>query len=279
MFRIFKCTAFGVLALLGAGFAIFGAHFPSYVGTSVSLASKAGKDRIPIEFELRRAEGLIDGILPEIQACKTVIAEEEVAIVSLKKEIGSLEKAQARGEEKVRALRGALGGPGEHFRFAGAEYSRPAVENELERSFDAFRNEASLLESKRRLLESRDRSLAAARAKLDAVRGEKGNLETHLQGLHAQLRQVQALESTTKVALDAGRLQRAKQVLSECQHRLDVAQRVIEQDAVEAPSIPFPSGPDRDLVAEVDRFLGERAEAGKGAEATPALAAAKGASR
>ena len=98
MFRILKWAAFGGLALLGVGFAIFGPHFPSYVGTGVSLASKAGKERIPIEFELRRAEGLIDGILPEIQACKKVIAEEEVAIESLKKEIGSLGKSQGRGE-------------------------------------------------------------------------------------------------------------------------------------------------------------------------------------
>ncbi|HKB14534.1 MAG TPA: hypothetical protein VKF62_00630, partial [Planctomycetota bacterium] len=258
MFRILKWTAFGALALLGVGFAVFGAHFPSYVGTGVNLAAQAGKERIPIEFELRRAEGLIDGILPEIQACKKVIAEEEVAIESLKKEVASLEKAQTRGEEKVRALRGTLGGDGDHFRFAGVDYSRASVEKELERSFDAFRNEASLLESKRRLQESREKSLVAARSKLEAVRGEKANLETHLQHLHAQLRQVQALESTTKVALDAGQLQRARQVLSDCQHRLDVAQRVIEQDALETPSSPFPPGPDRDLVAEVDRFFGER---------------------
>ncbi|MCI0588492.1 MAG: hypothetical protein L0323_16805 [Planctomycetes bacterium] len=275
MFRILKWTAFGALALLGVGFAVFGAHLPSYVGTGVSLASKAGKERIPIEFELRRAEGLIDGILPEIQACKKVIAEEEVAIESLKREIAALEKAQARGEEKVRTLRGTLGGGGDHFRFAGVDYPRASVEKELERSFDAFRNEASLLESKRRLRESREKSLVAARSKLEAVRGEKGHLETQLQHLHAQLRQVQALESTTKVALDAGQLQRARQVLSDCQHRLDVAQRVIEQDALETPSDAFPPGPDRDLVAEVDRFFGERGEGDGG----PLPAVAKGTGR
>jgi hypothetical protein len=43
MFRIVKWAAFGSLALAAVGFAIFGSHFPSYVGAGVHLASRAGK--------------------------------------------------------------------------------------------------------------------------------------------------------------------------------------------------------------------------------------------
>ena len=270
MFRIVKWAAFGSLALAAVGFAFFGSHFPSYVGAGIHIASKAGKERIPVEFELRRAETLIDGILPEIQACRKVIAEEEVGIESLKSEMETLGKTLERQEQKVKTMRSSLAAPEATFRFAGVTYSRATVEQELERSFDGFRNEGALMESKRRLLESREKSLAATRQKLDVVRAEKANLETVVQNLHAQLRQVQALEATSKVALDSSSLTRAKQVLGDCQRRLDVAQRMIESEALETPAIEFGKGPDRDLLSEIDRVFEEKKAAPEAAKVAAA---------
>jgi predicted nucleic acid-binding Zn-ribbon protein len=256
MIRLVKWGALGLVALGVLGFAVFGAHFPSYVGTGFHMASKAGKDRIPVEFELRRSESLIEGILPEIRACKRVIAEEEVAVEQLRDQIAGLEERQVREKGKILALRDALARETPLLTVAGVPASRAGVERDLERVFDVHRNEAELLESKRRLLESREKSLVAARHKLDVVRTEKARLETVVQNLHAKLREVQALEATATFSLDTSNLAKAKQVLAECERRLAVAEKVIHQDAAELPVAEFDvAGEPRDLLAEIDRYF------------------------
>jgi len=270
MIRLIKWGALGLLAVGVLGFAVFGAHFPSYVGTGLHVASKAGKDRIPVEFELRRAESLIEGILPEIRACKRVIAEEEVAVEQLRDQIAGLSERQGREKSKILSLRNALAKEVPLLTVAGVPASRANVERDLERTFDVHRHEAELLESKHRLLESREKSLGAARHKLDVVRTEKARLETVVQNLHAKLREVQALEASAQFSLDTSNLARAKQVLSDCERRLAVAEKMIHQDAAELPVAEFEMGDPRDLFAEIDRYF-EGAPAAP--EASPAFAA------
>lgn len=255
MIRLIKWGALGLLAVGVLGFAVFGAHFPSYVATGVHVASKAGKDRIPVEFELRRAESLIEGILPEIRACKRVIAEEDVAVEQLRDQIAGLAERQGREKSKILSLRNALAKEVPLLTVAGVPASRANVERDLERTFDVHRHEADLLESKHRLLESREKSLGAARHKLDVVRTEKARLETVVQNLHAKLREVQALEASAQFSLDTSNLARAKQVLSDCERRLAVAEKMIHQDAAELPVAEFETGDPRDLFAEIDRYF------------------------
>jgi chromosome segregation ATPase len=250
-----KILVFAAVAA-GAGFLILGTGLGSYIVTGVGIASNRVKEAIPVEFEMKRAESLIEGIIPEIQACKKVVAQEEVEMEYLRNEIEQIEKTQVKSYEKIRVQQAALRRADETYWFGGKAYSRTKVESDLERTFENHKAAESLLESKKRLLAARSKSVTAARERLERVKAEKDRAETMLQNLVAQMRQVQAMEAVgAKFTIDGSKLAQAKDLLARCQKRLDVAQRMIEEDALATESIPVDSPGARNIVEEVEAYF------------------------
>ncbi len=242
------------------GFLVLGTGFGSYISTGVGLASSKVRDSIPIEFEIKRAEGLIDGIIPEIQACKKVVAQEEVEMDYLRQDIVQIEKTQAKSYEKIRVQQAALKRGEDRYFFGGKSYVRADVESDLDRTFESHKASESLLESKRRILAARSSSVEAARKRLEQVKAEKDKADAMLQNLVAQMRQVQALEAVgSKFVLDGSKLAQAKDLLSRCQKRLDVAQRMIEEDVVDNETISIDTPGARNVVEEVDAYFARTA--------------------
>lgn len=254
-----KILGIGIVAVV-AGFLLLGTGFGSYVGTAMGIFKEKIRGSIPTEFEIRRAENMIAGIVPEIQACKKVVAEEEVAVDYLESEIRELAAVQTQNRKKIDIQRVALERGESYYHFGGHRYSRAALEVQLERSFDEFTQNETLVETKNRLLESRLQSLEAAKVKLEQVRLEKSRLENQVQNLYAQLRQVEAMEANaTHFTLDDSKLARAKELLARCKKRLDVAQKMIENDREILPEIDISAeGESRDIVSEVARYFAER---------------------
>jgi chromosome segregation ATPase len=239
-----------------AGFLILGTGLGSYVSTGIGIASSKVQQSVPIEFEMKRAEALIDGIIPEIQACKKVVAQEEVEMDYLRHDIAEIEKTQGKSYEKIRLQQAALKRGEEQYFFGGKAYTRTQVENDLEKTFEGHRSAETLLESKKRLLAARSKSVDAARVRLENVKTEKDKAETLLQNLVAQMRQVQAMEAVSnKFSLDGSKLNQAKDLLARCQKRLDVAQRLIEEDVITTDTIPIDTPGARNIVEEVDAYF------------------------
>ncbi|MBI1849163.1 MAG: hypothetical protein HYR85_02350 [Planctomycetes bacterium] len=255
----------GIVA--GLGFLLLGTGFGSYVSTGLGVATSKVQDAIPIEFEVKRAESLIEGIIPEIQACKKVVAQEEVEMDYLRQDITQIDKTQEKSYEKIRLQQAALKRTDDQFYFGGKAYSRTQVENDLEKTFETHKSSGALLESKKRLLAAREKSVEAARTRLEQVKAEKDKAETVLQNLVAQMRQVQAMETVgSKFSLDGSKLTQAKELLARCQKRLDVAQRMIEEDTAVAETIPVDMPGARNIVEEVDAYFA-RSEAPTGPDA------------
>ena len=77
----------GLVLFVVVGGLLFGTELSSYVRSSAKMTQDVVKDAVPIEFELRRAQDLLENILPEIHANIQLIAKEEVEISALKREI------------------------------------------------------------------------------------------------------------------------------------------------------------------------------------------------
>ena len=240
-----------------AGTVVMSTGVGSYVTTAAGIVKEKVHGSIPLEFEIKRAEGLIGDIVPEIRACKRVVAEEEVAVEYLREEIVALTSLQSDNRSKIDVQRAALERSEPHYFFGGRRYTRVDLENHLEHSFDEFRSNDSLLESKARLLDAREQSLEAAKAKLERVRLEKSRLEGQVQNLYAQLRQVEAMEShTERFTFDESKLAQAKKLLDRCRKSLDVAQRMIENDREFADGfVVIEDTEDRDILGEVNRYF------------------------
>ncbi|MCC6783481.1 MAG: hypothetical protein IT457_11630 [Planctomycetes bacterium] len=253
MFKLLKWAVIGTVAVGGAGYVLFGTHVGSYLGTAATSLREGVAESIPIDFELKRAQNLIREIEPQLHDARRELAQSEVDLQAVQEDVGRLEKEVGVGERKLRAVSASMTGTSSGFQFASHERSR--VEIDLERTFEAYKNHVALLDGKKKLIARQERAVAAARLRLDAVRAEKARLEEMVASLSTQKRQLDALAASSKtIELDDTALGRAREVLDSVKNRLDVAQRMLEDEIFAAPEGTTAS---RDIVGEITRYFGE----------------------
>ena len=271
--KLIKWTAISGLALLIGGFVFFGKGFSSYASTAFEDVRDAVHQNVSVDFELRRAKGLIAKIDPEILEARREVARSEVDLDRLGIQIQNLQANLAKGEHKITRLREYLAEnpspvAGEvrsvaykveshnHWR---AKISRIRYEQELARSFDLYRNQKGMLKSKTELMVRQRQILEASRSKLVAVRSEKQKLEDMVTQLDARKRQLDALAATThQVDLDDSVLSQAKTVLGEIQKRLDVKEKMIQEGIFMETGMASQSLETRDIAREVDDYFTAR---------------------
>jgi predicted nucleic acid-binding Zn-ribbon protein len=230
--KTLKWMLLGSVVLGGAGFLFFGTAFPSYVGTMASSVRDSIAGQIPIELELKRAENLIRQIDPQIDTCKRDLARAEVDLEELQASVVRLEKVTGAEEKKLKVgARLLSGGDDGQVQLAADFGARRRVSADLERTKDSYVNNTAILKTKRALIERQSRAVEAAKQRLDAVRGERVALEDQVQSLKTQQLQVEALTAhSQRFDLDSTALSQAKEVIATVKKRLDVAQRMLEND-------------------------------------------------
>ena len=260
--KTLKTLLIGGVALGGAGFLFLGTDFPGYLGSVASSVRERVADQIPVEIELRRAEDLIRQIDPQIHSCKRDLARAEVELEDLQVSVAHLEEVVVAEAKKLRVgaslLRGALD---DGVQLASGFGAQRRVSADLGRTKDSYVNNVAILDTKRALIERQTRAVGAAKDRLAAVRYERTALEDQVRALKTQKMQVEALAaSSDRFDLDSSALSEAKEVIAGVRKRLDVAQRMLENDMAfegEPVDVPFAS---RDVLQEIEELFGERAE-------------------
>jgi hypothetical protein len=258
---ILRTVKIGVIAAAGlimVGGLVFGTDVTSYFSSSVRSVRTAAKDAVPIEFELRRARDLLEDIIPEMQTNVRLIAQEEVEVGGIKGEIEQQNKAMAQEHQAVARLRETLGTEQVTYCFAGREYTRQQVKEELARRFDRFKEAEIVLAGKQRLLTSREKSLNAAMEVLERSRAQKARLEDQIASLEAQYRLVKASAVGSRVQVDNSKLAQTEKLIGEIRKRLDVAERVLAHETRFVDTIPIDTISEKDLMAQVDDHLAAR---------------------
>ena len=259
MFKVMKKLLIiaGILGL--TGFLIFGAGLSSYMRTGYKQVKKQLKSSIPIEFEIHRIEDLIEQITPEMKQVEQQVAEEQVSIVELKNEITHLQKLAGNKSYEVKVLRTSLSAATPKIQLGGLAYNRTFVESDLGRRLDNLKAMKSLIDTKIRLLTSREQSLDAARVHLVNFNSERTRLETMVQQLRTEVRELDSLHSAcVNVKIDDSKLKQAQELAKKVQKSLDVKRKILENSGVIVlPKIQLKpiSGSPRDICKEVDEFL------------------------
>jgi hypothetical protein len=258
---ILRWVKWGMIGAVGFGLLgglLFGKDVISYARSSAKGVRTVVKDSVPIEFELRRARDLLDDIIPEMQANIRLIAEEEVEVAALKGEIAQNREGLDDEQSKIKTLRVALEKPRAQYCFAGRDYTHSQVKQDLAARFERFKESEMVLASKVRLLESRERSLDAARQMLEKTSSEKRILENRIEALASQYRMVKAASVGSKIQVDNSKLAQTEKLITEIQKRLDVAERVLAHESKFVESIPVDTVVEADLVAQVDEYFDNR---------------------
>lgn len=134
--------------------------------------------------------------------------------------------------------------------------ARERVALNLQRGLEALRSDTSLLQSKQQLLERQRKTVDVARERLQAVRAEQVRLSDLVGSLRLQQQQVEALAvQAPNVTIDTSALSAAKSTLADIRQRIEVSQRMLQNDMVfeRAPGDP-PLAVDV-VLADVDEFL------------------------
>lgn len=260
--KTFKVILLTGVVLGGAGFLFLGTAFPSYVSTMASSVREGVAGQIPVELELKRAQNLIRQIDPQIDSCKLDVARGQIELENLQKSINHLEKVVDSQEKKLKLGAKLLSGEGASEVMLAADFgARRRVQGDLQRTKDSYVNDVAMLKAKRMLVERQTRSVEAANQRLIAVRTEREALEDQVSSLRVQQQQVEALTAnSTRFDLDSTALSQAKEVIATVRKRLDVAQRMLENDMVFQGDDPLSVAVDeRNVLKEIQELFAANA--------------------
>ena len=261
MFKFIKKTLIVSGLLLAAGFLVFGTGLSSYMRTGYKQVKKKINRSIPVEFEIHRVEDLIEQIEPEMKQVGQLIAEEQISVLELKDEINRLQANRAEKTQDVKIIRASLDGSSPQVRIGGRTYARPFVESDLGRRLACLKAAHGLIDTKNRLLASRERALEAARTKLVSINTERTHLQTLVEQLRAEMREQEALQaSTLDIQIDESKLKQAQDLVKRVSRRLAVNRKMLEGQGivVQVPQRVELEKPTRDVRAEVDEFFARK---------------------
>ncbi|MES2791559.1 MAG: hypothetical protein V4719_18215 [Planctomycetota bacterium] len=249
-----------VAAVLG-GF-VLGRDSWSYVATSVSSMRQAIKREVPIEFEVQRARDLVFQVDSEIRKCLHVIAEEEVNVDDLRKEVDLQAAAHQQSKDQILVQRRDLQEKKDTYSYAGRIYTVSEVEQDLADRFSRYRTVEETLQSRQQVLKAREHSLTAARRKLDSMLDSKEQLLVQIENLDARLKTLQASQVASTVNVDDSQIARTRQLIAHLNKQIEVRQKLVDGTGNVSGLIPIdvPSGPRADITAQIDQFFGAQPE-------------------
>ena len=237
---------------------LFGKDVVSYVRSSAKSVRTVVKDSVPIEFELRRARDLLEDIIPEMHANVRLIAQEEVEVAALNVDIAKSGDSMKEEKLRISKLRDALAEPKVQYCFAGREYPRSYVKEDLANRFERFKESELVFASKKRLLVSRQNSLQAAMQVLEQTRSRKRMLQDKIESLASQHRLVKAASVGSHIQVDNSKLAQTEKLINQIKKRLDVAERILAHESQFVQAIPVDAVVEEDLLTQVDDYFQAR---------------------
>ena len=247
------------LAIAGAaalGLYNFGGDGLSYMTTAGRMVSQEVGDQVPIRFELERAKGMIDSLVPDIKRNMIVIAKEEVSVESVRNEVETASQSLRRQRQELLSLRDKAINGSQELRIGSRPASEEEVQAELKRLLARFKLAEATLGAKQDLLQSRESTLIAARRKLETMINAKRDLEVQVENLEARLTTVQSDAVTSSVEFDESNVAKCQGLVDDLRVRLQVAERLIATDGqIDDLETSITFG-DEDVFSQIDEHLG-----------------------
>lgn len=256
-----KKLLIGVTLPVAAGMFLFGTDAYSYLTTSAKKVRGELKSNVPVEFELDRLKLMISDLIPDIQNNMHVIAEEEVDVEVLGDQIERTEENLAQERIQIKKLRSDINNANRKFYLSRNRLATGAdVRQELYLRFERFKDAVATLKARKAIYAAREKALASTRDKLEGMLAERRNLEVQVSHLEARLRMLQAMQTTSEFSFDDSRLVRCRKLVRELRKRLDVAQRLIEQDGRLVEWLSEESEVPEDLSQRIDEYFGAESD-------------------
>jgi chromosome segregation ATPase len=243
------------------GVLLFGRNVFSYLRTSIGYVTGAVQESVPIEFQIDRARGMIQDLVPEVRKNMHVIAKEEVEVQRLDEQIGENQERLGKEKDQLLRLKTDLVSGKEEFKYGGRSYTADEVRSDLANRFERFKTGEATLASLKEIRNARQKSLAAARQKLEGMLASKRQLQVDVENLEARLQMVAAAETTSKYQFDDSRLGRAKELVANLRSRLEVAEKLVNAEVYYHDEIPVDKATPENIVEQVTEHFAAKTPA------------------
>ena len=243
----------GGLSLLSVFF--FGRDAASYVGTSAGWLKSSVRNSVPLEFEIERARKMVKDLVPDIRKNMHVIAQEEVEVERLQKQIAQTEGTLDKDRSEVLRLKTDLQSPRDKYEYAGRSYTVQQVKVDLSNRFERFKTHEATLASFKEIHTARSKSLDAARQKLEGMLAAKRKLEVDVENLEARLKMVEVAQTTSNYNFDDSQLGRAKELIGDLRTRLNVAEKLVNVEGEFHDEIPLTAPATDNIIEQVTDYF------------------------
>jgi hypothetical protein len=240
-----KSTLKSGVLLAAAAYALmtFGPATWSYLSTATRLATGKLKSNVPLEFELERAKTMISDMIPDVRQNMLLIAQEEVGVEELRRQIARGETDLTKERATLVNLRTSLSADKDSVKVGSRDTGKVDAKEELTRRFGRYQVAESTLASQRQLLDARQAALEAAKAKLASMLNAKRDFEVQAENLQARLKTQQSRSIANSIEVNDTQVSRCQNLLNDVRARLEVADRLFncEGDLLAMTSATTPS--------------------------------------
>ena len=265
-------SVIGLLLLAGCFYLVKKTSLVSYAGTLWCQVQKETKNQVPTKFEIDRVRHELAGMDGDISKMLRPIAEHMAAVDRLKKEIRTARANLAEQKTSILTMTKDLEGNPTVLTYGGEEYSASRIRKKLQRDFASYKRCESHLKSREKLLEAKERSLAAAREQLSKLVAKKREYEVRLAQYEAEEETLQIARIGSKLPLDDNRASEIEQALAAIEERQDVQRAEVEllNGPLANDFIPVQQRGRTGETADLDEIRGyfQTGEAGPTAKAT-----------
>lgn len=249
-----KFVLTGILLAAGA-FALFGTATVSHITHGVGWLRAEVEDSVPVEYKLDKAREAIKAAEPKIRELNRSIAEKQVEIRYLERELVSLKARLGDQKDLLRTQFESLQVEQASYRFLGRDISRRNMRQDADLRLRRIKAADQVLKSKEERLDALVNGLGHVRSALDNLVAKREELITQVETLEAKRRETEAKKaSTLDIRVDGSDLAEAADILARVEKELDVEMQVMENDRPLIGEHAIPGESD-DVEARISAYL------------------------
>ena len=254
------------MLIVGSGAALLGLVFVgrdamSYLRTSAGYVTDSVRESVPVEFQVDRARGMIQDLVPEVRKNMHVIAKEEVEVQRLDEQIAETRSRLAKEKEQLLRLKTDLATGKSEYIYAGRTYTADEVKVDLASRFDRYKTGEATLGQLVQIRDARQKSLTAARHKLEGMLASKRQLQVEVENLEARVQMIAAAKATSNYQFDDSRLGRGKELVSNLRNRLEVNEKLVNAEIYLQDEIPLDKTTPDNIVEQISEHFAPKTPA------------------
>jgi len=214
-----------------------------YVGDFCRNAKDKITQTVTPEMKIKRLTRVIEGLEPEMDKNRAVVAAQIVEVENLQKRIKNERESLAKTEASLKDQFAALENGKKFVDFGGRDLPAEKVKENLGQQWNEFKQKKARVDADEELLRIREEKLDVAKQKLTTMQNRCAELKTKVEYLKLELEKLRLAQTQGGTAFDDSQLSEANQLAEDLENQIATGQtaenlkkeiyvqKVLEKDA------------------------------------------------